>query len=100
MILYPLLMFHILLLFLYLVFFYFIEGLTTDKQVPTLLLFVDQLLNHVTSSGSAADDKFNIYEDFHMEETQKAKQILNRFEDFVDQLLAEFEEHPALLQVS
>lgn len=35
-----------------------------------------------------------------MEETQKAKEILNRFEDFVNQLLSEFEDHPALLQVN
>ena len=79
--------------------------LSTDKQIPTLLLLIDRLLSHITpvATGDAAlatdENHFNIYEDFQLEETQKAKEILDRFSEFVDQLLLEFEEHPALLQV-
>ena len=70
-----------------------------ENRPTSLLLLVSQLLCHVTSSNATDLENFNIYEDYNLEEVFRAKEILKRFDDFVVQLLCEFEDHPALLQV-
>ena len=59
---------------------------------------VTRLLRQATADA-VDTERFNIYEDFHLESARNAKDILTRFDEFVVQLLCEFEDHPALLQV-
>jgi hypothetical protein len=70
-----------------------------ENRPTSLLLLITQLLRHVTSSNAVDSEDFNIYEDYNLVEVSKAKEILQRFDSYVVQLLCEFEDHPALLQV-
>lgn len=58
------------------------------------------MIHEVTVGSPVEREKFNIYNDYDIPEAICVRNILNEFQNFIFKLLSEFEEHPALLQVS
>ena len=64
------------------------------------LLFMSLLKQSLTQSTTISLEAFDIYHESNIAEVQKLTPLLAEFSSRITELLGEFPEHPALIQVS
>merc|ERR1719494_838303 len=78
--------------------------LYTDISSPTCpplhLIALTNLKKNIVKEEVVDVESFDIYQHPHFYEAIQTRQILNRYLDRVKEVLLQFEEHPALLQIS
>lgn len=70
------------------------------ETVPyILLLTISKMLDNLSKDTVLDPTVFNIYSDHCVHEALQTRDILIEFTRYIESLLSQFEEHPALLQV-
>ena len=94
-------MFYCFFLFLFLLiqFLHYADPLIDAHAVGANLIFTSMLKKSLELKEHTVSTSFDIYHDNSIAEVQKLIPLLRDFSSRVSELLAEFPEHPALLQV-